>query len=155
MATKIIKEIDLYDSKYHFKIGIFFSLFIILILFLFKNINNNNDTIPFVASFNYVEGINNESEVQLAGIKIGKVDKISISMDSITIDGYVDRKYDIPEDSILKIKSNGIFGKKAISIEPGFGEYFDKSKNQKYVFNETQDSYSVDMFLRYLKDLNE
>ena len=154
MATKIIKEINLYDSKYHFKIGIFCFLFIILILFLLKNINNNNDTIPFVASFNYVEGINNESEVQLDGIKIGKVDKISISMDSITIDGYVDRKYDIPEDSILKIKSNGIFGKKAISIEPGFGEYFDKSKNQ-YFFNETQDSYSIDTFLRFLKDLNE
>ena len=154
MATEVIKEIDLYDSKYHFKIGIFFSLLIILILFLFKNINNN-DTIPFVASFNYVEGINNESEVQLAGIKIGDVNKISISMDSIIIDGYIDRKYDIPKDSLLIIKSNGIFGKKAISIEPGFGEFFDKSKNQRYVFNKTQDSYSVDMFLRYLKDLNE
>ena len=154
MATEVIKEIDLYDSKYHFKIGIFFSLLIILILFLFKNINNN-DTIPFVASFNYVEGINNESEVQLAGIKIGDVNKISISMDSIIIDGFIDRKYDIPKDSLLIIKSNGIFGKKAISIEPGFGEFFDKSKNQRYVFNKTQDSYSVDMFLRYLKDLNE
>ena len=40
------------------------------------------------------------------------------------------------------------------SIEPGFGEYLDKS-NQQYVFNQTQDSYSVDMFLRYLNDLNE
>ena len=66
----------------------------------------------------------------------------------------IDRVYDIPEDSILKIKSDGIFGKKALSIEPGFGEYFDKSKNQ-YVFSDTQDSYSVDMFLRYLKNLNE
>ena len=41
-----------------------------------------------------------------------------------------------------------------MSIEPGFGEYFDKSKNQ-YFFNETQDSYSIDTFLRFLKDLNE
>ena len=55
---------------------------------------------------------------------------------------------------LLKIKSDGIFGKKAISIEPGFGEYFDKS-NEQYVFNQTQDSYSVDMFLRYLNNLNE
>ena len=52
-----------------------------------------------------------------------------------------------------KIKSDGIFGK-SLFIEPGFGNIL-KSKNQKYVFNETQDSYSVDMFLRYLKDLNE
>ena len=153
MATEIIKEINLYNSKYHLKIGILFFLFLIFILFLYKNINDN-DSVPFVASFNYIEGINNDTEVQIAGIKIGYVNKITISKDVITINGLIDRVYNIPEDSILKIKSDGIFGKKALSIEPGFGEYFDKSRNQ-YVFNDTQDSYSVDMFLRYLNDINE
>ena len=153
MATEIIKEIDLYDSKYHLKVGIIFCLFLILIFSIFKNVNNN-DSIPFVAFFNYVEGVNNDTEVQLAGIKVGDVKAITISMDRITINGHIDKKYDIPKDSIMKIKSDGIFGKKALSIEPGFDEHFDKSKNQ-YVFYETQDSYSIDMFLRYLKDLNE
>ena len=153
MATKIIKEIDLYDSRYHFKIGILFCFCLILISFLLKNINKN-DSIPFVANFNYVEGINIDSEIQLAGINIGEINKINIFKDGVTIKGYIDKKFNIPDDSIVKIKSNGIFGKKAISIQPGFGQYFDKSKNQ-YVFKETQDSYSVDMFLRYLNDLNE
>ena len=153
MATEIIKEINLYNSKYHLKIGILFFLFLIFILFLYKNINDN-DSVPFVASFKYIEGINNGSQVQIAGIKIGYVNKITISKDVITINGLIDRVYNIPEDSIIKIKSDGIFGKKALSIEPGFGEYFDKSKNQ-YVFNHTQDSYSVDMFLRFLNNINE
>ncbi len=153
MATEIIKEIDLFQSKYHLKIGILFCALLICILFLFKNINNN-DSIPFVATFDYVEGLNNESEVQLAGIKIGNVNKITISSKGVTIYGYIDRKYDIPEDSIIKIKSDGIFGRKALSIEPGFGEFMDKT-NKQYVFNDTQDSYSVDMFLRYLTELNE
>ena len=153
MGTEIIKEINLYNSKYHLKIGIIFFLFLIFIFFLYKNINDN-DSVPFVASFKYIEGINSGSEVQIAGIKIGYVNKITISKDVITINGLIDRVYNIPEDSILKIKSDGIFGKKALSIEPGFGEYFDKSKNQ-YVFNHTQDSYSVDMFLRYLNNINE
>ena len=153
MATEIIKEINLYNSKYHLKIGILFFLFLIFIFFLYKNINDN-DSVPFVASFKYIEGVNDDTEVQIAGIKIGYVNKITISKDVITINGLIDRVYNIPEDSILKIKSDGIFGKKALSIEPGFGEYFDKSKNQ-YVFNDTQDSYSVDMFLRYLNNLNE
>ena len=153
MATKIIKEIDLYNTKYHFKIGILFCLLLIFIIFLYKNINNN-DSVPFVATFKYIEGINNDTEVQIAGIKVGHVNKITISKDLITINGLIDRVYDIPEDSILKIKSDGIFGKKALSIVPGFGENLDKSINQ-YVFNETQDSYSVDMFLRYLNNLNE
>ena len=153
MATEIIKEIDLYNSKYHLKIGILFCLMLLFIFLLYKNINNN-DSIPFVATFKYIEGINNDTEVQIAGIKIGHVNKIAISNDVITVNGLIDRAYDIPEDSILKIRSDGIFGKKALSIEPGFGENLDKSKNQ-YVFNETQDSYSVDMFLRYLNELNE
>ena len=153
MATKIIKEIDLYDTKYHLKIGILFCIFLIFIFYLNKNIHNN-DTIPFEGAFNYVEGINNNTEVQLAGINVGYVDKIEVSKDGVTVKGYIDTKYNIPEDSILKIKSDGIFGRKAISIEPGFGEYLDKSKNQ-YIFNQTQDSYSVDMVLRYLNSLNE
>ena len=154
MATKIIKEIDSYRSNYHLKIGFIFFLLLIILFFLFKNLNND-DSIPFVATFNYVEGINKESEVKLAGIKIGDIKKITISQDGAVINGYIDKKYDIPEDSIIKIKSDGIFGKKALSIEPGFGEYMDKSKQQQYVFTQTQDSYSVDMFLRYLNNLNE
>ena len=153
MATEIIKEINLYNSKYHLKIGILFFLFLIFILFLYKNINDN-DSVPFVASFKYIEGVNDDTEVQIAGIKIGYVNKITISKDVITVSGLIDREYNIPEDSILKIKSDGIFGRKSLSIEPGFGDYFDKS-NQQYVFNQTQDSYSVDMFLRYLSQLNE
>ena len=153
MATEIIKEIDSYNYNYHLKIGILFCLFLSILLFLFKNINDN-DTINFVASFSYVEGINSDTEVKLAGIKIGDVNKIIISTEGITVNGYIDRKYDIPEDSIMKIRSDGIFGKKSLLIEPGFGKYFDKS-NQRYVFNQTQDSYSVDMFLRYLNNLNE
>jgi len=153
LESKIIQEIDSYESKYHFKIGILFTLILIFFFLLFKNIPSN-DSISFVATFNYVEGINNNSEVQLAGIKIGDVNKIKIFPDGIIINGYIERKYNIPEDSILKIKSDGIFGRKALSIEPGFGDYLDKS-NQQYIFNQTQDSYSVDMFLRYLNDLNE
>ena len=117
MATKIIKEIDLYDSRYHFKIGILFCFCLILISFLLKNINKN-DSIPFVANFNYVEGINNDTEVKIAGIKIGDVSEIAIASDQVTVNGYIDKNYDIPEDSIIKIKSDGIFGKKVLSIEP-------------------------------------
>ena len=153
MAPKIINEIDSYDPRYYLKIGVIFTFFLITIYFLFFNTNHKN-SVPFVATFNYIEGIDNNTEVQIAGIKVGDINKIILSTDGVIVSGYIDRKYNIPNDSILKIKSDGIFGKKVISIEPGFGDYFNKS-NQKYVFNQTQDSYSVDMFLRYLNNLNE
>ena len=153
MATEIIKEIDSYNSSYHIKIGTIFCFCLIFLFFLSNNLKNN-DLISFVANFNYVEGINEVSEVQIAGVKVGDINKITISSEGVSIDGYIDRKYDIPEDSIIKIKSDGIFGKKVLFIEPGFGKNFDKSE-LKYLFNQTQDSYSVDMFLRYLNSLNE
>ena len=153
MAAKIISEIDSYDTRFHFKVGLFFITILLIIFFIFKNINNN-ETIPFVATFNYVEGINNNTEVKIAGIKIGDVSKIAIASDQVIVNGYIDKNYNIPEDSIIKIKSDGISGKKVLSIEPGFGDYLDKS-NQKYIFEQTQDSYSIDMFLRYLNELNE
>ena len=153
MAAKIINEIDSYNLKYHFLIGIIFSFFLVSVIFVLNNINNN-EVIPFEATFNYVEGIKNHTEVQIAGVKIGEVSEIMITSDGITINGFIDKKFDIPKDSIIKIKSEGIFGKKVLSVEPGFGDYLDKS-SQQYVFNQTQDSYSIDMFLRYLNELNE
>jgi len=153
LAAKIINEIDSYNLKYHFLIGIIFSFFLVSVIFVLNNINNN-EVIPFEATFNYVEGIKNHTEVQIAGVKIGEVSEIMITSDGITINGFIDKMFDIPKDSIIKIKSEGIFGKKVLSVEPGFGDYLDKS-SQQYVFNQTQDSYSVDMFLRYLNELNE
>ena len=153
MATEIIREIDQLDSKYHLKVGVLFCFIIIIIFYILKNTNNNN-SIPFKASFSDVEGINVNTEVQIAGIKVGGVNKINLLSKGITIEGYIDSKYDIPEDSIMKIKSKGIFGRKTLSIEPGFGENMDKTSHQ-YIFNQTQDSYSVDMFFRYLNNLNE
>ena len=153
MAAKIINEIDSYNLIYHFRIGIIFTFFLVSVIYVFNNFSKN-EVIPFEATFNYVEGIKNHTEVQIAGIKIGEVSEIMITSDGITINGFVESVYDIPEDSIIKIKSEGIFGKKVLSIEPGFGDNLDKS-NQQYVFNQTQDSYSIDMFLRYLNELNE
>tara|TARA_Y100001935_G_scaffold164467_1_gene135272 strand:- start:1021 stop:1482 length:462 start_codon:yes stop_codon:yes gene_type:complete len=153
LAAKIINEIDSYNLKYHFLIGIIFSFFLVSVIFVLNNINNN-EVIPFEATFNYVEGIKNHTEVQIAGVKIGEVSEIMITPDGITLNGFIDKMYDIPKDSIIKIKSEGIFGKKVLSVEPGFGDYLDKS-SQQYVFNQTQDSYSIDMFLRYLNELNE
>ena len=104
MATKIIKEIDSYDSRYHFKIIIIFIFVLTTVYFLFKN-TNYKSTIPFVATFNYIEGINHNTDVRISGIKIGGVSKITLSTDGVIVNGYVDRDYNIPEDSIIKIKS--------------------------------------------------
>ena len=89
----------------------------------------------------------------MAGLKIGIVDKISLNQNNeVVVEGIIDPLIDIPDDSILLIRSNGIFGKKSLLIEPGFGDIIE---NESYLFTDTKDSYSIDMFLRYLGNLNE
>lgn len=153
MATKIVSEIDSYSSSFHFKIGFFSILIFFLITSFYQSSDNSNKEIKFKSIFNYVEGISVGTDVEMAGLKIGIVDKISLNQNNeVVVEGIIDPIIDIPDDSILLIRSNGIFGKKSLLIEPGFGDIIE---NESYLFTDTKDSYSIDMFLRYLGNLNE
>lgn len=153
MATKIVSEIDSYSSSFHFKIGFFSILIFFLITSFYQSSDNSNKEIKFKSIFNYVEGISVGTDIEMAGLKIGIVDKISLNQNNeVVVEGIIDPIIDIPDDSILLIRSNGIFGKKSLLIEPGFGDIIE---NESYLFTDTKDSYSIDMFLRYLGNLNE
>ena len=153
MATKIVSEIDSYSSSFHFKIGFFSILIFFLITSFYQSSDNSNKDIKFKSIFNYVEGISVGTDVEMAGLKIGIVDKISLNQNNeVVVEGIIDPIIDIPDDSILLIRSNGIFGKKSLLIEPGFGDIIE---NESYLFTDTKDSYSIDMLLRYLGNLNE
>jgi len=153
LATKIVSEIDSYSSSFHFKIGFFSILIFFLITSFYQSSDNSNKDIKFKSIFNYVEGISVGTDVEMAGLKIGIVDKISLNQNNeVVVEGIIDPIIDIPDDSIILIRSNGIFGKKSLLIEPGFGDIIE---NESYLFTDTKDSYSIDMFLRYLGNLNE
>lgn len=151
MATKITSDIDFYHNSYLFKVGSLGILVLMLFIISYKNIDNDN-LIPFKAYFNYVEGLNIGSKVVLSGVKIGEIKDIEIDNNQVLVSGSIISSYDIPEDSIAVIRSNGIFGKKSLLIEPGFGDAMEK---EIYIFTNFKDSYSVDMFMRYLNNINE
>ena len=152
MAAQIKIELDSFSSSFHLKIGfIFLSIFFI---FNFLFISFKPQTNLFKAHFSYVEGLDIGSDVKLAGIPIGKVTNLEIENDLIAVTGFIDKDFDIPRDSIASIRSEGLFGKKSLLINPGFDIPFDSS-NKNITFIETTDSYSIDMFLRYLRNINE
>lgn len=152
MATQIKIELDSYSKAFHLKIGFLFLFTIFTLFFLFQTINPQTNY--FKASFKYVEGVEVGSDIKLAGVSIGKVTNLEITNDSVEVFGLMNQDIDIPKDSIASIRSDGLFGKKSILINPGFDIPFDSS-NKNITFMETSDSYSIDMFLRYLKNLNE
>ena len=151
MAAKIVSEIDSFNSNLHFKIGL---IFLLLLFFVnhFSGYYVKQDKIFFTSYFNYTEGLEVGSDVVLAGIDVGKVTDLELQDDGVLVSGSINNEYLIPSDSILIIRSNGIFGKKSLLIEPGFGDII---QDKYYEFTSTKDSYSVDMFLRYLNNLND
>ena len=152
MATKVVPELDNFTSKYHFFIGLIFLFFIFFLYSFYSNINFNDPT-KFNALFKYAEGIEAGTPVKIAGIKIGEVTSIELKDGSVYLSGLIDSAHPIPSDSILQIQSDGIFGNKYLLIEPGFDFPFEN--NKEILFTNTSDSYSIDMFLRYLSIINE
>ncbi len=152
MATKVVPELDNFTSKYHFFIGLIFLFFIFFLFSIYINLNFNDST-KFNALFKYAEGIEIGSSVKIAGIKIGEVTSIELKDGSVYLSGIIDSAQPIPSDSILQIQSDGIFGNKYLLIEPGFDFPFEN--NKEILFTNTSDSYSIDMFLRYLSKINE
>ena len=152
MAAQIKIELDNFSSSFHLKIGFSFLCIFLIFYFLFNSFSPQ--TTHFKAHFSYVEGLDIGSDVKLAGIPIGKVTNLEIDNDLIAVSGFIDKDLVIPKDSIASIRSDGLFGKKSLLINPGFDMSFDSS-NKYITFIETTDSYSIDMFLRYLKNINE
>ena len=151
MAAKIVSEIDSFNSNLHFKIGLIFFLLLFFINHFFSYYIKQ-DKLFFTSYFNYTEGLEIGSDVVLAGIDVGKVTDLELQDDVVLVSGSINNEYSIPSDSILIIRSNGIFGKKSLLIEPGFSDIV---QDKHYEFTSTKDSYSVDMFLRYLNNLND
>ena len=151
MAAKIVSEVDSFNSNLHFKIGLIF-LSLLFFINYFSGNYVNQDKFFFTSYFNYTEGLEIGSDVVLAGIDVGKVTDLELKDDGVLVSGSINNEYAIPSDSILIIRSNGIFGKKSLLIEPGFGDII---QDNYYEFTSSKDSYSVDMFLRYLNNLND
>jgi phospholipid/cholesterol/gamma-HCH transport system substrate-binding protein len=80
---------------------------------------------PLTARFRSVEGIAVGTDVRLAGIRVGSV--TSLELDPATFEAQavftVDRSLSIPEDSDVKIASEGLLGGSFLEIAPGASEF--------------------------------
>jgi len=83
------------------------------------------DRYALTASFRSVEGIAVGTDVRLAGIKVGTV--TGLELDPATFEARatfsVDRGLAIPEDSDVKIASEGLLGGAFLEITPGASEF--------------------------------
>lgn len=83
------------------------------------------DSYPLTAQFRSVEGIAVGTDVRLAGIRVGTV--TALDLDPATYQAKatftVDSGLTIPEDSDVKIASEGLLGGSFLEITPGASEF--------------------------------
>lgn len=74
-----------------------------------------------VARFDKADGVNVGTDVRLSGIKIGTVDKLALDPKSYNavLTLAVEKNVKLPDDSSVRITSDGLLGSQYLSIEPG------------------------------------
>ena len=105
-----------------FLIGIICVFLFFKLIIVEKKINRIDYTF-FNEHFNKVDG----AEIRLSGVKIGVVNDMSLKNNKPTIKLAVMNSINIPTDSSISIQTDGLFGKKYLTIEPGGSESYLKN----------------------------
>jgi phospholipid/cholesterol/gamma-HCH transport system substrate-binding protein len=74
-----------------------------------------------MAKFDSVSGLKNGSEVEIAGVKVGQVESITLDPESMMAVAHLKIRKDIQlsDDVIAAVKTAGLIGDKYISLIPG------------------------------------
>lgn len=86
-----------------------------------------SDRYPVVATFSNVTGLQEDTEVEISGIKVGTVHSIELRDYQAEVTLTLRHDIDLHEDAIASIRTRGLLGEKYVSISPGgFGDVLAK-----------------------------
>jgi phospholipid/cholesterol/gamma-HCH transport system substrate-binding protein len=77
------------------------------------------DTVPVTARFSSVTGLQQGTDVEIAGVPVGKVDAISIQDYQAVVRMRIRKGIGLPDDTIASVKTRGLIGDVYISLSPG------------------------------------
>jgi phospholipid/cholesterol/gamma-HCH transport system substrate-binding protein len=80
-----------------------------------------NETYPVTARFTSISGLKKGSTIELAGVVIGKVERIELDAGEYeaVVHLSIDKKVELTDDTIASIRTSGIIGDKFIKLTPG------------------------------------
>lgn len=150
------------------RLGLFIFLGSALIVLSIFTIGNKESlfvqSISLMSRFNNIEGLKSGAPVRLSGYTIGSVSSIMLADDSagtVIVTMRIDQelRHFIHLDSEASIQTEGLVGKKIISITPGSADHpvadegsYIKSKNPMNITQIMEDSESI---IAYMKDITK
>lgn len=77
------------------------------------------------AEFRAADGLEPGSDIRLSGVRIGSVTSVGLNPKNYyaVVGMSIDESYQLPEDSIAKIASDGLLGGNFIAIDPGASDF--------------------------------
>ncbi len=117
-------------------VGIFLILGFICFAYLAVKLGDINlfkqDFYRVSAHFTSVSGLKKGANVELAGVKIGKVSNIALDNENYeaAVTMQIRKEVKLPEDVIASIKTSGIIGDKYVSIQPGGSDVYLKDGDE-------------------------
>ena len=107
-----------------FWIGLIISSSIIVFVFgllYLQDISLNKASLRFTVMFDNVQGLNDGDNVSMLGKRIGKISAAKIMGNRVAVEVSIDQgfSFNIPIDSKIEVKSDGLIGSKFVAIEPG------------------------------------
>ena len=102
-------------------------------------------TYTLMAEFDNISGVKSGADVQVAGVKVGTVGKLSLSDDDVAmVVMQIDRSLEVPVDSIASVKSQGIIGDKFIQLSLGGDE---KNFQPNEVIRDTESAVDIESLI--------
>jgi phospholipid/cholesterol/gamma-HCH transport system substrate-binding protein len=71
------------------------------------------------ASFGSVEGLSEGTSVMIAGVRVGRIERIGLKDDRALVRLRIDRQVVLHDDAIASVRSRGLVGEKFVAISPG------------------------------------
>lgn len=146
--------------KIEFYVGLFVILGVLCTGYLFVVLGEisivREKRYPVYAFFSSVSGLKKGAKIEMVGVQIGMVSKVSIDKERLLaqVEFRIDKNIELCEDVIASVKTSGIIGQKYIDILPGGSDVMLKPGDK--IFN-TESSLDLESLVRkfiFNKDKN-
>jgi phospholipid/cholesterol/gamma-HCH transport system substrate-binding protein len=113
----------MYGRKTEISVGIFMMVGIACLVYLSVNLGNvelfGSDSFLIDARFGSIEGLEVAASVEIAGVPVGKVKRITLEENEALVQMEIKKGTKITDDTIASIRTKGIIGDKFIKLSPG------------------------------------
>jgi len=107
-------------------VGIFMMVGIACLVYLSINLGNvdlfGSDSFMIDAKFGSIEGLEVAASVEIAGVPVGKVKRITLEENEALVQMEIKKGTKISDDTIASIRTKGVIGDKFVKLSPGGSE---------------------------------